>query len=439
MDLLFKSVKELCLTQGFEKTYWVGFSGGLDSHVLLHLLSRVRSHYPIKISTIYINHGLSPNATKWAMHCADVCNKLQVEFKACVVDIDPFSEESPEALARDHRYAVFAEWLAEKDVLLTAHHQDDQAETVLVQMLRGAGPKGMAAMPHIKPFAEGFHARPLLKFTRTELQNYAEQHQLQWIDDESNKDVKFVRNFLRHDVLPILKNRWPSVTNTLARVAENCAEMHQLLDEVISHDLRAVKGSVENTLSIQALLQLSSMRQRYVLRAWLTELHFPIPSFIKLQQIQQDMLFAREDKTPHFSWRGVELRRFRDDLYAMLCLKEHEPSQVIKWDFAESLQLPHLGMLSATRVPGRGIRLDVDNVTVRFRQGGEVLKLPGRQCSHALKNLFQEWGVPLWQRDRLPLIYVGEKLAAVVGYGIHEEFEVDEYSDGYVLIKQDEK
>lgn len=433
MDLLFNALKTLCLTHGFDRTYWVGYSGGLDSHVLLHLLSRLKATYPLRIAAMYVNHGLSPHAAEWAEHCAGVCNQLSIPFKPHTIHIDSSSEESLEALARESRYQVFAATLDVRDILLTAHHQDDQAETVLIQLLRGSGPKGLAAMPRVKSFARGLHARPLLNFTRVDLQRYAEQHQLRWIEDESNTNVKFVRNFLRHDVLPILKSRWPNVTDTLARVAENCAEMQQVLDEVTNEDLKIVKGSVDNTLSILALLQFSPVRQKHILRAWLSKLGFSLPSFVKLQHIQQDLLHAREDKMPHLTWNNVELHRFQGNLYAMYSRSSHDVSRVYSWDVSQILHLPDIGVLSATQVQGQGVCAGIQNVTVRFRRGGEKIKLPGRQCSHTLKNLFQQWKVPFWERDKVPLIYVGETLAAIVGYAVHDDFIVKPDHKGYLL------
>ena len=299
-------------------------------------------------------------------------------------------------------------------------------------MLRGAGPKGLAAMPRIKPFAKGFHARPLLDFTRQDLKQYAEEKQLHWIDDESNKDVNFVRNFLRHDIIPVLQKRWPTVTTTLSRVAEHCAEAQQLLDEMAAEDLAKAKGNELDTLSIKKLSQLDPARQRHVLRAWLSQLHLPIPPTVKLQQIQQDMLHAREDKAPHFTWRDIELRRYRDTLYVMPCLKKHDSTLSFDWDLSQSATL---GDLQSISMKGQGLRADINQVVVRFRQGGEVFQMPGRTYRHDLKKLFQDWGIPPWMRNRIPLIYVGEKLAAIVGFALSDEFAVQsENEEGRVIM-----
>lgn len=317
--------------------------------------------------------------------------------------------------------------------MLTAHHQDDQAETVLLQLLRGAGPKGLAAMPALKPFAQGWLGRPLLSFTRAQLTKFAEQHALQWIEDESNTNTHFTRNFLRHDIMPLLRKRWPEVSNTLARVAENCAQAQQILDDVAEQDLQTLQGSSANTLSITKLRDKDVVSQRHILRAWLNQLNFPLPSAVKLKQIQQDMLYAREDKLPHFSWRGIELRRYRDDLYAMPKLPSNVAQQDRDWDLAQTLVLPNIGTLSTTLTQSMGLRCDITKVNVRFRKGGETLRLPGRSCHHELKKLFQDWGIPPWQRQRIPLVYVEDQLAAVVGYAVSEDFSAGKGDEGWLL------
>ncbi len=433
MESLFDCVKKFFLAQGFDRTYWVAYSGGLDSHVLLHLCAELCAIYPIKLRAIHINHGLSPNATAWSTHCENNCRDLQINLTQKSINAKATTGKSPEDIARLRRYEIFAELLMPNDFLLTAHQQDDQAETVLLQMLRGAGPKGLAAMPQIKAFARGFQARPLLDFTRAELQSYAEQNQLCWIDDESNTNVSFTRNFLRHDVIPILKKRWPTVTNTLARVAENCAEAQQLLDLISANDLAAVKGSEPNTLSTKKLLALDSARQRQVLRAWLNELHFPIPSVLKMRQIQENFLLARADKLPHIVWADVELRRYRDVLYAMRCLPLHDATQVVAWNLQQPLELTSGGVLQAKRVKGQGLLANISAVSVRFRQGGEQVRLPGRRCHHELKKIFQEQGILPWQRERVPLIYVGDQLAAAVGIFVAESFIAQGNEEGYLL------
>lgn len=422
MASLFDSVKTFCLAQGFDKTYWIGYSGGLDSHVLLHLCAELRKHYPLQLKAVHVHHGLSIHADTWAMHCAKVCADLQIEFIQKMIDAKALAGDSPENKARQARYAAFAKLLAAQDILLTAHQQDDQAETVLVQLLRGAGPKGLAAMPALKSFAAGLHGRPLLPVSRRELKQYAAEHQLSWINDESNENENFTRNFLRHTVLPVLKQRWPTVTTTLARVAENCAETQEVVAAMAAQDLAVCCEEKDQTLAIKKWVLLDKVRQRQVLRAWLTKLGFSLPSAVKLQQIQRDFLQASQDKSPCISWGEVEIRRYRDVLYAMPRLPLHDVAQVFSWDMSQALIIPHLGTLRATLSENAGLRLDIKQVTVRFRQGGEWCYFPERGQHQSLKHLLQQWNIPPWQRDRLPLLYVNDTLIAVTGFFINTDY-----------------
>jgi len=402
MELLVEALTAFCREVGFDKTYWVGYSGGVDSHVLLHLLAKIRASTPFNLKAVHINHGLSPLATEWVAHTQRVCQVLDIDFSSFTIDATS-PTKSPEEIARERRYAMLAELIASQDVLLTGHHQDDQAETVLLQLLRGAGPKGLAAMPKMKPFGDGgLLARPLLEVTRAKLEEYARQNQLSWIDDESNSSHAFFRNYLRHDILPRLKTRWPSVTQTLARVAKNCAETEEVLKESIAEHYESVQGSVENTLSIKKLLKLSGIFQRQILRMWLSEQHFSMPSAIKIKHIQHDMLLAKSDKLPCVKWAKVEVRRYKDNLYAMSPLLPPSVANIILTG-KEIVPLP------------AGIKLE--ETTVRFRQGGEVIQLHGETFHRELKKLFQHWGVPPWLRERVPLVYFKNELIAVLWEG----------------------
>jgi len=410
MGSLLSALKTFCEAQG-DKTYWVGFSGGLDSHVLLHLLARLQAEKPLKLQGIHIHHGLSPNANAWQAHCDKICRELKIPLQTHAISLQVTKKNcSLEEMARDLRYEKFSAVLQEQDILLTAHHQDDQAETVLIQLLRGAGPKGLSGMPPLKKLGKGWHARPLLSFTREELKQYAEQYQLAWIEDESNQNHQFTRNFLRGEILPLLKKRWPTVTTTLARVADNCADNQIVLNEMIENELQQMQGVTSGTLSIPKLLTLDAAKQKLMLRAWLLALDLSLPSAVKLEQIQKS-LHARHDKTPLVTWSTVEVRRFNHELYAMQQSAPHDATQQYEWDLQSPLTLPGIGVLqSMENVP------IIEKVTVRFRQGGERILLRGHH--HTLKNLLQEWGVPPWQRDRLPLVFAGEVLAAVPGYAV---------------------
>ncbi len=429
MDSLVNAINDFVRAKGVSGTYWIAYSGGLDSHVLLHLFAKLRVVYPLKLRAVYINHGINPDAANWAMHCASVCQALNIDLvQRSLGKIDTSS--SPEDTLRQFRYQILSELMLPGDVLLTAHHQNDQAETILLQLLRGAGPKGLAAMPKIKSFAAGWHARPLLDFTRADLECYAKKQELQWVEDASNQSTHYTRNFLRHQILPILTERWPTVTRTLARSALHCAEAQQMIERLTEQNVEELRGHFPQTLSIKKLLQLDQNNQSHVLRAWILQANYPLPSFVKMQNILRDLLLARNDKMPHVSWRGVELRRYRDDLFLSPCLTLHDATQIMQWDLNEPLAIPLLGELSARPCKGMGMRADIKKVTVRFRQGGEMFQLPGRRHRHELKKLFQMWGIPPWQRDRVPLLEVDGRIAAVVGWAVADEFLAREGEEG---------
>ncbi len=420
--MLLDSVLNMCHSRS-DKTFFVGYSGGLDSHVLLHLMAQARTLRGIDVRAVHINHQLSSRAHEWEQHCKKTCENLQIPYQSFTIQLDLSANDSLEAIAREKRYSILSALLKKDDVLLTAHHQDDQAETLLLQLVRGAGPKGLAAMPTLKSLGQGFQARPLLLYSRAELKKYAIDNGLHWIEDESNERLNFSRNFIRHEILPLLKKRWPSVTGTLARVSTHCAEAQHLLEGVAKQDLLQSQGRVAGTLSIQKVLSLDSARQRQLIRQWIKDQGFLLPSAVKLNQIQTDVLLSASDKVPVVSWKNCEVRRYLDDLYILPPLVSHNEYQAIKWDRLETpLEIPNVGMLKAVDTSNQCFRKDIPNVSVQFRIGGEQCQLPGRQCHHRLKNLMQEWKVPTWRRDRLPLIYVNKELVAVVGYYINSEF-----------------
>ncbi|MCB1822500.1 MAG: tRNA lysidine(34) synthetase TilS, partial [Candidatus Competibacteraceae bacterium] len=238
----------------------IGYSGGLDSHVLLHVLATQGHHWPERrLEAIYVDHGLHTASVAWGEHCANVCRDLNLPFRVLKIDARPTPGESPEAAARRARYTAFATELSPDAALLTAHHCDDQAETLLLQLLRGAGPHGLAAMPAVSRLGEGWLLRPFLEVDRAELLAYARTHDLQWIEDASNTDIGFDRNYLRHQVLPVLRERWPAVNRTLSRSARLCAETATWLDEEAAADLARVATERPDRLAVPVLRELSAV------------------------------------------------------------------------------------------------------------------------------------------------------------------------------------
>ena len=433
---LLEALQTLFTRYGFnhQTTCWVAYSGGLDSHVLLSLCHELRKSFPIRLCAIHVNHNLNLRAKAWVEHCQQTCGSYDIEFFYHDIHIEKSPGKSLEEEARNKRYDVFAKYLSPGDCLLTAHHQNDQAETVLLQLLRGSGPKGLSAMPVVNSFAQGIHARPFLDFSRHAIQEYAHQHQLQWIDDEMNANTQYMRNFLRHEIIPLLKTRLPNVEKAIARSASHCQESQRLLDAHSFELLEQVKGSVNQTLAVSKILQLNTDKQRLVLRSWIASQGFSLPNTKKILAILQNVLLAAQDKMPAIFWGNAELRRYRDNLYLMSRRSRAEPMmQHINWDFSEPLIFPSGKRLQAKLTHGKGLRSDLQRVMVRFRRTGEWVNLPGRNNQHCVKNLLQEWGVPPWKRHEIPFIFYEEQLICVPDYYLAKEYQTPKDAMGFEM------
>ena len=377
---------------------------------------------------MHVNHGLSPYAGEWAEHCAKVCAELDIPLLILKVNAKAGAGQSPEEAARHARYQAMGERLAGGEYLCTAHHQDDQAETLLLQLLRGAGPKGLAAMGMQSPLAQATQLRPLLHLSREQVQGYAEEANLQWVDDHSNSDTRFDRNYLRHEILPRLKQRWPAAARTISRSAEHCAEAAGLLEQRAEEDWQQCRGQTGplgtslDEMNIAAMQPLPLARQKNLLRHWVVLNGLPLPSEIKLHHIINDVMGAADDGVPCVAWSGAEVRRYQGQLYIMRSLIPFDAGLVTPWqDMTQPLSLPDgrtlvvIPVFTQQQPALSGSILQQAGVTIRYRQGGETLLLPNSAHHKTLKQLLQERGIPPWQRDRLPLLYVGEQLLAVVG------------------------
>ncbi|MAZ77046.1 MAG: tRNA lysidine(34) synthetase TilS [Legionellaceae bacterium] len=302
-------------------TVVVGYSGGVDSHVLLHALAKLREAVSgLRLSAIHVNHHLQKEADVWVTHCKRVGEQLNVPIQLVDVNVNPTKGESVEAAAREARYHVFAKHLPENAYLVTAHHQDDQAETVLLQLLRGAGVKGLSAMPAIMPFSQGFLARPLLSVSQEALVEYAKQQSLSWVDDQSNQNLQYQRNFLRAKVMPLLKQVRPAAVEAMSRSAQHCASASELLETLAAEDLQQVKLDGKR-LSAKKLKAFLPNRQANVMRYWLQLQGCVLPSTVKMQHILQDLIASRYDAKPEICWGGVKLQRLKDEIL----LKENGP------------------------------------------------------------------------------------------------------------------
>lgn len=417
--------------------WWIACSGGVDSLVLLHAtlaLTRIApGPWPV-LRVIHINHQLHPQAADWAQSVERFCVDAGVDCVVRRVDVKA-GGLGLEAAAREARYAAFESVLNPSELLLQAHHHDDQSETVLLRLLRGSGVAGLAGIPAARTLGRGQLVRPLLAVARSTIVEYARQHALQWVEDDSNADARFDRNFLRQRVLPLLGERWPGYRDTLARVAQQAAETAALLRELAEDDLRdavGAEGAPDDGLDAAYCLSLSSARQANLVRGWLAQRQFPMPSRAQLEAVLS-MLTARCDAQPCVRWPGVEVRRFRGRLYALPPLAAVADYE-LDWqpELQPILTLPaDAGALLAEQQLGAGLRTD-RSYRVRNRRGGERCHPLLRVHSQTLKKLLQEDELAPWWRERVPLIYCGTELAAVGDLWVCRGFEAEAGTLGWL-------
>ena len=378
---------------------WVALSGGLDSSVLLHALAQ---HVPGRtpgLRALHVHHGLQADADAWAEHCVALCATLGIELTVVRVDVARDAGSGLEAAAREARYAAFAATLSEGDVLALGHHRDDQAETFLLRALRASGPAGLGSMRRWRTLGRYRLWRPLLDTPRKDLLAYAQANGLTWIDDPSNAEVAYDRNFLRERVLPLLRERWPHVDTAFARSADLHAEADSLLDEGDAIALAQVATVDPTCVSVTALQRLPIARRARVLRRWISELALPPLPRAGVERIEADLLQARSDAEACFAWQGVAITRWRDLLHAGPQRAALPAEWRMEWDGTSPAALPGGGLL----------QLDGNDAlpspcVLHARIGGERITLPGRGHSHSLKHVLQDLGIPPWQRSQLPLL-----------------------------------
>jgi tRNA(Ile)-lysidine synthase len=418
----------------------VAYSGGVDSHVLLHALSTIKKEalFDFQLSATHIHHGLSHNADQWQNHCEQVCNDLGIPFQTANVKVQTKPRHSIEALARDARYHKLTELAPNGSYVLLAQHQDDQLETFLLQLKRGAGPKGLSGMNNFWVAKDAVQAdksvnyyRPMLDISRAMIMEYAKVNQLNWCEDESNQNTDFDRNFLRHQVLPNLQSRWPAIAKSVSRSAQLCAQQQSLLDEVCEVKLKGIKNP-NNSLSIVKLSQLSEAWLYQVVRYWLTDLGLPSPSMAVLQLLQSDVINAKQDATPILQWQGWEFRRFDQQLYVIATAEPKSPYEK-QWQGEQHIQLPNnFGKLkfkpvsSATQNSARTIIVDPTLGQITIRNGGYSAKFKptGGYPTKPIKQWFKQWKIAPWLRDSILLIVQNERVVAVLinGHWQHSEY-----------------
>lgn len=405
----------------------VGLSGGLDSVVLLHLLCQLALDFRWQISALHVHHGISPNANAWAAFCTTYCAFLKIPLQTVHVDVTPLrGHYGLEAAARILRHEAYAR--SDSDVVALAHHADDQAETLLLQLLRGSGVRGAAAMPLItETSGQPRILRPLLALRRQEILDYAQAHRLQWIEDETNADQHYARNFVRHSVFPLLAERFPAMQQTLVRSAAHFAEAAELMDHLAAQD---AKGAIsEGWLELGALAPLSPARAKNLLRHYLEIRGAPAPTAAQLQQMLEQIANKRADAAVCVDFAGWQLRRYRNRIWVEPVQAVSDQATNLSWHGEPSLHWQPLGMqVSFTAVQGAGLslaKLQQAPVSLCLRHGAEFLRPHPRARSRSLKNLLQESAIPPWRRARLPLLYCGDKLVWIPDVALAAEFQAE--------------
>lgn len=393
----------------------IGYSGGLDSSVLLACAAAAARAGGVPIRALHVHHGLLPQADGWAEHAALQAQRLEVPISIVHVEVDPRGQ-GLEAAARKARHAAFEARMTPGSLLLLAHHQQDQAETVLMRLLRGAALDGVAGMRPLRTFGSGWLGRPWLDLPRSEILAAAQALGVSWVEDPSNADPQLDRAWLRQSIWPVLSERFPEAGPRLARFATHARAAQDVVDSQAAQALERVRTG-RGSLSIAALLRLPEGLIGEVLRLHAIERGAPPPGFHELARIRREVIGARVDAEPCLRWQRHEYRRYRDDLYLLAPgAADPPPPLSIEWPAQTTVcALPHgLGRLEAVEADGSPAPLPIA-LTVRWRRGGEQLRPQGKSHRRELRLLFQEQAVPPWRRQRIPLVYVGKELIEVPG------------------------
>jgi len=404
----------------------VGFSGGVDSMVLLDILVSASKRLSFKLFALHVNHGISPHASSWSHFCCCQCYAYGVPISVEYLNVKKEQGMSLEAVARENRYQIFKRQFA--DYLVLAQHRDDQAETLLLQLFRGSGVKGLSAMPVMRKQSSDtapLILRPLLGVSRSAIEDYAKQRQLNWIHDESNDSRSFSRNFLRHEILPVLNQHYPGYAKVLQRTSQHMAEASQLLDELAEMDAKACVVSGE--LRISALRKLSHKRAKNLLRYMLHRDVAQLPSTAKLDDLLTQLFDAGKDALLHVTFGDTEIRCYQDIVYILPRRKQPPGYLQLEWHGESSMTLAALGgTLHFVSLRGQGIstsKLEQAPVYIKMRAGGERFTPNCKRPRRSLKNLMQEASVPPWERFALPLLFCGEQLVWVPGIGVDCAFQ----------------
>ena len=394
------------------RRYAVAFSGGVDSTVLLAALGRLTPRPEFR--SLHIDHGLHPDSASWERHCRSVAESLGVSHESRRCPVEPAPGQSLEARAREIRYRALQEFIAPDEALLTAHHADDQLETVFLRLLRGSGVRGLRGIAAVRPFGPGYLARPLLRVPRQEILEVARAWRLEWMEDPSNRDSRFDRNYVRAELAPRIRSRWPAAARTVGRAARHMAEAHEILEDMAGTDVDGIGNPA--CIECALLRELSPPRRRNLLRYLISRLGIPVPDARQLNALLETIDVRRRDARTRVQWPGGEARVYRGRIYLFAPLGPRSAagysgsiSRNRSWSGPEG----KLRLVPAGSGPGLPAAWAAEGFRIRFRKGGERFRPLGRFHSRPLKKWLQDAGVPPWLRARIPLLYRRDELVAV--------------------------
>jgi tRNA(Ile)-lysidine synthase len=420
------------LEVGKGSNFVVALSGGLDSLVLLYSLNQLirRGRLTGELAAIHVNHGLNPAADDWQAFCVGICEGFEIPLQTVILTLDVERSENLEERARNARYAEFESMLRPDQCLLLGHHRDDQMETLMLRLMRGSGPRGIAGMPLGRSLGDSQLLRPLLKVDRASLMKFATEQGLNWVEDDSNQSHDFDRNYVRHELLPIIEKRWPGYRQSWEKALVLNQEADTLLAELAAEDLAKVATARQQVLDLVPLLSLSVPRQRNLLRHWLETLGFLSGGWHFLRKLTQEIIPARPDSSASLRSESGYLQRFRNQLFALDAESEIDTS-TRSWNLAlePKCDLVNNGQLQCVLTKSSKtsaetnalLSLDCKLLSVKFRQGGELFQSDGRPHK-TVKKLMQEFGVAPWLRSRYPLIYFQDELVCIPGIGVSHSF-----------------
>jgi tRNA(Ile)-lysidine synthase len=410
----------------------LGLSGGLDSCVLLHLLANMQTQLDFKLKAIHVHHGLSSSADDWLNFCKQKCKLLDIEFDAVKVKINEKGSLGIEGEARELRYEAIKK--KQKGVVALGHHQNDQAETLLLQLLRGSGLKGLAGMPEFDE--ERKFWRPMLNIKKELLEKYASENDIKYIKDESNEDINFDRNFIRKKVLPLIESRYPASIETISRSATNISEGHQINELLALDDSKNVMSDDGSHLLIENLNKLPNLRAINLIRWWLTFNGLLMPSKKNVEELFRQVKLIKKDTSLNLKISNDRSIRAFDDKLLIVSIMNDLPSYHFKWAGQEEIELPNKSKLHFVKTKKGGLslsKLGAKSLYIKSRTGGEKLKSFPDQPSRSLKYLFQKADIPHWERDQVPLVYANEQLVAVPNLGVQYEYQSKVGEVGYQI------